>query len=87
MTLKSKKKELLKIDYNPYKLKKGFRQWILASLMSAAKNPMLNMIEFPNDDDLLIIDMGCNIGYLTKPLSSSALHPGIIVPNSKDTIT
>jgi ubiquinone/menaquinone biosynthesis C-methylase UbiE len=77
MTSKSKKKGLLRIDYNPSKLRKGFRQWLLASLMSAAKTPMLRMIDFPEDDNLLIIDMGCNIGYLTKPLSLYARTIGL----------
>lgn len=77
MTKNDKKQTSLKIKYNPNKAKKGFRHWILASTMGAAKTPLLNMIEFPITDDLPIIDLGCNIGYLTKPLSLHARTIGL----------
>ena len=61
----------------PWNDKKGFRHWILSSLLSARWSQLLDMIECPSDRDSLIVDIGCNIGWLTQPLSLRAKTVGL----------
>jgi ubiquinone/menaquinone biosynthesis C-methylase UbiE len=57
--------------------KKGFRHWILSSLLQARRSQLLSMIGYPSNKRSLIVDVGCNIGYLTRPLSLRAITIGL----------
>ena len=56
----------------PWNDKEGFRHWIMESSLNLKRTQLLSMINYPTDEDSLIVDIGCNIGYLTRPLSLRA---------------
>ena len=63
-----KQKDSLKVSFETDK-KWAFRSWILSSLLSLTRTHLLNMINLHIDEDSLIVDMGCNIGYITRTIA------------------
>ena len=61
----------------PWNDKKGVRHFILSSLLSARWSQLLGMINYPVDKDSRIVDLGCNIGWLTESLSLRAKTVGL----------
>ena len=44
---------------------------------------LLRMIEFALNEKILVVDMGCNVGYLTRPLSLRANTIGLDIDRSQ----
>ena len=63
--------------------KKGIYHWILPTLLGMRQEYLLRMIEFVLSDDMFIVDMGCNVGYLTRPFSLRANAIGLDVDKDK----
>ena len=61
--------------------KKGFRHWLLSSLLNFRQLQLLSMIPLTETD--LIVDFGCNVGYLTRPLSLKAKTIGLDIDKSQ----
>ena len=59
------------------KRKKGIYTWILPALLTLRQESLLRMIEFSLNENTLVVDMGCNVGYLTRPLSLRANTIGL----------
>ena len=57
--------------------KRGFRHWILSSLLRLKWSHLLNMIDPYISRTSVVVDMGCGIGYLTRPLSLRAETIGL----------
>ena len=57
--------------------KRGLRHWILSSLLRLRWSHLLNMIDPHITKNSVIVDMGCGIGYLTRPLSLRATTIGL----------
>ena len=67
----------------PWDDKKGFRHWLLSSLLNLRWAQLLDMINFPLIETSLILDLGCNVGYLTRPLSLRAKTIGLDIDKSQ----
>ena len=63
----------------PWNDKEGFRHWLMDSFLNFKRSQLLSMINNPTDKNSLIVDIGCNIGYLTRPLSLRAETVGLDV--------
>jgi SAM-dependent methyltransferase len=57
-----------KIIYSKSGLQNGFRKWIMYSLLGSTRINLLKLIDFPVNENSIIVDFGCNIGYITRPL-------------------
>jgi ubiquinone/menaquinone biosynthesis C-methylase UbiE len=84
MIKNNKKKTSLKVIFNLNETRRGFRYWILSSLLSVTRTHLLNMIDLTIEEKPSIIDVGCNIGYITRPLSLLAETIGLDI--DRDTI-
>ena len=58
-------------------MEKGFRNWVLTSILNINRKHLINMIDFPVDEDSLILDIGCNVGSVTRHLSLRAKTIGL----------
>ena len=63
--------------------KKGIRKQILSSLLKMRRVQLLKMIDFSIDENSLIVDMGCSVGYLTRPLFLRSKTLGLDVDKEK----
>ena len=63
--------------------KRGIYQWILPTLLGLRQEYLLQMIEFVLNESMVVVDMGCNVGYLTYPLSLRANAIGLDVDKEK----
>ena len=50
--------------------RKGVGNWILGSLLSMTRTDLLKLVDFSSKEKGLIVDLGCSIGYITRPLSN-----------------
>lgn len=63
----------------PWNDRKGFRHWILSSALNFRQLQLLSMIDYSTDKNSLAVDIGCNVGYLTRPLFSRTYTVGLDV--------
>jgi ubiquinone/menaquinone biosynthesis C-methylase UbiE len=56
---------------------KGLRRWILDYLLEISRRHLLNITDSFVSQESLVIDIGCNIGYLTQPLSMRTTTVGL----------
>jgi len=63
--------------------KKGFRYWILSSLLTISRLHLLNLIDFPDNKKPLTLDVGCSIGFVTQPLSIRTKTIGLDVDKER----
>jgi SAM-dependent methyltransferase len=63
--------------------KKGIYSWVLPALLTMRQEYLLRMIEFALNERILVVDMGCNVGYLTRPLSLRAYTIGLDIDKSQ----
>lgn len=54
----------------------ALRSWVLSSLLSLTRTNLLSMIDV-TDEESIIVDMGCNIGYITRAISLRANAIGL----------
>lgn len=73
--------------FNPIKSsgeeRKSLSHWILNFLLTTNRFKLLKMIDFYIDKKSLILDLGCNIGALTGPLSLRAKTIGLDIDKEK----
>lgn len=78
-----KEKTFSKVSFKSY-TRRGIRNRILSFLLSLTRTQLLDMIDFPIDnDDFTVVDLGCNIGYITRPLSSKYETIGMDIDKEK----
>ncbi len=63
--------------------KKGIYHWVLPALLTMRQEYLLRMIEFILNEKTLVVDMGCNVGYLTHHLSLKANTIGLDIDKSQ----
>ena len=61
----------------------GLRVWIARFLLNAKRSQLLSMIDYSDQKNFLVADIGCNIGYLTKPMSLRAETIGLDIDKSE----
>lgn len=67
----------MEVSFRSYS-RSGIFYWILSSLLSMTRIRLLNLIDFDQDNPL-VVDLGCNLGYITRPLSSKFQTIGLDV--------
>lgn len=64
-----KKRASPKVIFNLYKTRDRFRYWVLSFFLSLTRTKLLDMIDWKVDQESPIVDMGCNVGFVTRALS------------------
>jgi SAM-dependent methyltransferase len=77
MQRNDEKKASTVVSFKSYS-RSGIRYWVLSSLLSMTRTRLLNMINFPHSESL-VVDLGCSLGYITRPLSLQAQTIGLDV--------
>lgn len=57
--------------------KKRFLHRIIAFFLDISRKPLMDMVNSSITEETIAIDIGCNIGYLTRPLSARVKTIGI----------
>jgi SAM-dependent methyltransferase len=63
--------------------KKGIYHWVLPALLTMRQEYLLRMIDFALNERIFVVDMGCNVGYLTGYLSLRANTIGLDIDKSQ----
>jgi SAM-dependent methyltransferase len=65
------------------KRKKGIYHWVLPALLTMRQEYLLRMIDYALKERFFVVDMGCNVGYLTRYLSLRANTIGLDIDKSQ----